>query len=245
MQESQEFKHSEFVEQGTGTIKREEGNLNEEALESALKEIDKEQTNNQAKIERYKLALPSLYKELSSEERIKFLENPVNFCSEAYLFRGLPHKQVIKLLETKAMLPQPGAFASDAVFTTNSPFAATDFIDAGGGLIMIDRSRVSLMSSRGIYDAESSDFFKMINETLAQFVQNVQKRDFFYTIMNHYDTSERMALNRPWRTIALRKKQSLDVVKNIIVVDISDGTVKDFDLDHIKPEDILTAIQRL
>lgn len=61
-----------------------------------------------------------------------------------------------------------GAYASTAVFTSNSPFAAVEYMDAHGGLITIDRSRVSYMSGdKYIRDAESPDFVKTINEVLA------------------------------------------------------------------------------
>lgn len=242
MQESQELNYSESTEHGTATLELKDDELDEELLRNAFQEIQKEQIKNRERIEVYKLALPLLYKGLSSEERIKFLEHPVDFCSEEILFRGLPYQQVIKLLETKEMLPQAGAFASDAVFTTNSPFAATDFIGTHGGLITIDRSRVSLMSSHGIYDAESPDFLETVNEGLVRLAQHARNRDFFYTIMNHYDTSERITLNRPWRTIALRKKQPLEVVRTLIIIDSKSDTAQDFNLDHVKPEEILATL---
>ncbi len=144
---------------------------------------------------------------LPSEEKDKFLEDPVEFTSGQLLFRGLTPEKMAHFLSTGIMEPQCGQQNSLAVFETDSPYFALTFATGHlPALAVIDPSKIVPLTP---LTAPGTEEYKR----LWQEVCGDQADSNPFELQNCIDTICLSSGGHQWHNIELRKEQPLAEVK--------------------------------
>jgi len=203
-----------------------------EISEAAHKKIDQELKNRPEVKRRYEKLIPLVCQFLHEIERKSFLEDPINFISQEYYFRGMSHVKTQEAIQNKAMVPESGDYTGTAVFLTDSPLGAAEFSPQDGSFVVIDPEALEYLEegegAGKVYDASSKEFQQNEKEYIEGLPEGEQKLAA-YTAINNWDTMSKYSQSKPWHTISMRKEQSISSVKVFVVFDRETGEPTMFD----------------
>lgn len=175
--------------------------------------------------ERYARLSQVIAEVLPPEEQKDFLANPIGFISQKLLFRGVGQSELEKILITGIMKPQCGDHGT-AVFTTDSPKGAVDFVSENGALLVLDRDKINYVDPDIGIEDENSDELKAKSRVYRASLSPEKQEDALYFPYDQFDTCSPYSSNSPWHIIHLRKEQSLDSLDKIIAFDLKGEPTK-------------------
>lgn len=191
------------------------------------------------RIELYRQLIMKIYDILSEEEKELFVEDPIEFYSQQFLFRGLDHKKTQELLQDEKMLPQAGQYGSEGVFFSDSPLGAASFMPPDGSLAIINRAdAVYLDKEKGIADVNDKEFKKQLHKYIDS-LPETERREANYTAVNKWDTAEPYSAGRAWKIIALRQEQPLSSITAMLIPNLEKQKVTSVDPNNKKQRDLL------
>lgn len=197
--------------------------LREIAREKEIFPLEKE------RIELFRKLVMAIYDALPDEERLAFVEDPLQFRSDTLLFRGLDRKKTLRMLVDGKMTPQAGQYASEAVFFCDNPFGAAQFMPPDGSLVVLDRASAAYMDpATSPRDISDPDLQRELDQYIASQPEE-RRSDAQYTAINQFDTEELFSANRNWKIVALRKEQPLASVSAVFVPDLETEIITTFD----------------
>lgn len=160
---------------------------------------------------------PAFLELLAEEERWVFADDPMRFVSQQFFFRGMSIPKMRELLRESRMKPESGDYNGTAVFVTDSPVAAAEFMADESALVVLDPMAVEYLEpEHGPYDVSSRAFHALEREFLAT-LPTKERRLAAYTCIDHWDTIGPFAQGRIWHTISLRKEQPLAAVRFVVM----------------------------
>lgn len=169
------------------------------------------------RIELFRQLVSKIFDILPEDEQESFAENPTDYRSQRFLFRGLDHDKTTQLLQDEKMIPQAGQYGSEAVFFTDNPLGAASFMPPDGSLVIIDRKNVSyLRDGESPSNVSDPEFKKKFNQRLESLPPEDQ-REAAYTGINNWDTEEPYSAGRTWKIVALRREQPLTAISAMLV----------------------------
>jgi len=184
--------------------------------------------------ERYRGLFRNVYELLPENERESFLANPIDFISGQVLFRGMGRRKVAELLSEGKMLPESGDYSGTAVFATDGPVGAIDFVSKDGALAVIDPEKIDYLEQGKIYDAGSEELRRLEQARLASLPPK-DRALASYAVADNWDTRSTYVPGRPWHTVALRREQPLAAVARLVTY--KPGSEEPATLDPANTED--------
>ena len=178
--------------------------------------------NNTERVQEYIAFAETIFSVLPENEKKAFCEDPINFVSQEYVFRGLTKEKYSELLKSQEYEIQGGQLGSGTgVFFSNSPFAAFDY-QTKGVIAVIKRTDLKLKDDK-IYEVGSDEYNEKMQNELNKFPES-ERSLASYSVGDIVDASERTkSKNNNERNIITRLNQPISVTEEFLVYE--NGTI--------------------